>query len=78
MKKDEFQRNMGTGDRDDQQFDQQSPGRAGQMGQQPGKHGQPGGQFSGQKGSQNMDDDDFAAGGTGQTGGGQSRGGQNH
>jgi hypothetical protein len=77
MKKDDFQRNMGTGDREDQDFGQQSAGRSGQMGQQPGKHGQPGGQFSGQKGSQNMeDDDDFGTGTTGHTGG-QSRGGQN-
>ncbi len=77
MKNNEPQRNMGTGGREDQEFGQQSPGRSGQMGQQPGKHGQPGGQFSGHKESQNMeDDDDFAAGGKGQTGG-QNRGGQN-
>jgi hypothetical protein len=80
MKHDDQQRNMGAGGRDDQNIGQQSPGRTGQGevgGQQPGKHGQPGGQFSGQKKSQNMEDDDeFATGGQGQTGG-QNRGGQN-
>ena len=71
------QRNMGAGGREDQEFNQQSPGRSGQMGgQQPGKHGQQGGQFSGQKGSQNLDDDDDFATGKGQSGG-QNRGGQN-
>lgn len=86
MKKDD-QRNMGAGNREDEGFGQQSPGRSGQSqggygggqqsGQQPGKHGQAGGQFSGQKGSQNMEDDDeFATGGQGQSGG-QNRGGQN-
>ena len=76
MKHDEPQRNMGAGGREDQNIGQQSPGRSGQTGgQQAGKHGQQGGQFSGQKGNME-DDDDFATGGTGQTGG-QNRGGQN-
>jgi len=80
------QRNMGAGNREDEGFGQQSPGRGAQGGyggsQQAGQHGQQGGQqgggqFSGQKGSQNMEDDDeFATGGgQGQTGG-QNRGGQ--
>ena len=77
MKHDNPQRNMGAGGREDQDFGQQSPGRSDQTGgQQAGKqHGQAGGQFGGQK--ENMeDDDDFATGGQGQTGG-QHRGGQN-
>jgi hypothetical protein len=74
MKQDDQQRNMGAGDREDQGFGQQSPGRGGQQGgQQTGQHGQQGGQ----KGSKGMEDDDeFATGGQGQTGG-QNRGGQN-
>ena len=72
MKKDD-QRNMGADNREDQDFGKQSPRRSGQGGQQ----GQQGGQFGGQKGSQNMEDDDeFATGGQGKTGG-QGRGGQN-
>ena len=79
MKNDDAQRNMGAGGREDKEFGQQSPGRTGQSGatggQQAGQHGQSGSQFGGQK--ENMeDDDDFATGGTGQTGG-QNRGGQN-
>lgn len=79
MKDDEQQRNMGSGGRQDQNVGQQSPGRGGQggqqgqQGQQAGQHGQQGGQ----KGSQGMEDDDeFATGGQGQSGG-QNRGGQN-
>ena len=81
MKNDD-QRNMGAGGREDKEFGQQSPGRTGQSGatggQQAGQHGQSGGQFGGQKENMgNMEDDnDFATGGTGQTGG-QNRGGQN-
>ena len=78
MKHDNPQRNMGgAGGRKDQNFGQQSPGRGDQTGgQQAGQHkGQQGGQFGGQK--RNVEDDDeFATGGTGQTGG-QHRGGQN-
>ena len=84
MKNDEQQKNMGAGGRQDQNVGQQSPGRGGQgdqqgqQGQQAGQQqGQQGGQFGGQKGSRNMEDDDeFATGGQGQTGG-QNRGGQN-
>ena len=82
MKKDD-QRNMGT--KDEQDFGRQSPGRSGQAGQQGGQHsggqqsgqqgGQQGGQFGGQKGARTMDDDEEF--GTGGTGGGQNRGGQN-
>ena len=73
MKQDDQQRNMGAGGREDQGFGQQSPGRGGQGGgQQAGQHGQQGGQ----KGSQGMEDDDeFATGGQGQSGG-MNRGGQ--
>jgi|GEM_PF-2598219 len=73
MKDDDQQRNMGAGGRD-KDVGQQAPGRTGQQGgQQTGQHGQ----HSGQKGSQGMEDDDeFATGGQGKTGG-QNRGGQN-
>ena len=66
MKKDD-QRNMGT--KDEQDFGRQSPGRSGQAGQQGGQFG------GGQKGARNMDDDEEF--GTGKSGGGQNRGGQN-
>ena len=81
MKNDDQQRNMGAGGREDQDFGKQSPGRGGQgggqqTGQQTGQQGQQG--QPGQKGSRNLEDDDeFATGGQGQTGGGQGRGGQN-
>ena len=67
MKKDDQQRNMGTG-REDQDFGKQAPAR-GEGGQQPGQQGQ-----QGQKGARNLEDDDEFA--TGQPGG-QNRGGQN-
>ena len=67
MKQDDQQKNMAGGQ--DKGFGEQAPGRGGQQGQ----HGQQGGQ----KGSQGMEDDDeFATGGQGQSGG-QNRGGQN-
>ena len=75
MKQDDQQRNM-AGDQD-KGFGKQAPGRGGQQGgQQPGQQGQQG-QQGGQKGSKGMEDDDeFATGGQGKTGG-QDRGGQN-
>ena len=83
MKNDDAQRNMGAGQKD-QDYGQQSPGRTGPTGgQHAGQHGQQdqkdkfGGQIGGEKGTRNMEDDDeFATGGKGQTGG-QNRGGQN-
>ena len=72
MKDDEQQRNMSG--RQDQNVGKQSPGRGDQGGQQ-GQQGQQAGQH-GQKGSQNIEEDDeFAGGGQGQTGG-KNRGGQ--
>ena len=71
MKKDDMQRNMGTGGRDDQDFgkgqQQQTPGRNPQEGQQ--------GQQGGRKDPLNTTDDEEFGGG-GQRGG-QGRGGQN-
>jgi hypothetical protein len=68
MKNDDRQRNMGN--KEDQDFGRQAPGRSGQSGQQ-------GGQSSGQQGSGNLnEDDDMDTGGAGKTGG-QNRGGQN-
>ena len=77
MKHDDQQRNMGAGGQDkDKGFGQQAPGRGGQQGgQQTGQHGQQGGQ-KGSQGKGMEDDDEFATGGQGQTGG-QNRGGQN-
>jgi len=74
MKHDD-QRNMAGGQ--DKGAGQQAPGRSGQQGgQQTGQQGQHG-QQGGQKGSQGMEDDDeFATGGQGKTGG-ENRGGQN-
>ena len=89
MKNDDLQKNMGGAGRDEgQEFGgQQSPGRSGQGGQhsdqQSGK--QAGGYCGSQQGAnygsgqkqQNMEDDEeFGAGGAGQSGG-QTRGGQN-
>jgi hypothetical protein len=85
MKHDDLQRNMGGAGRDEGQElgGQQSPGRSGQAGQEGGQHaGGYGGSQQGQNyGSglkqQNMEDDEqFGAGGAGQSGG-QTRGGQN-
>jgi hypothetical protein len=81
MKNDE-QRNMGAGGRDDQDWKQgqQTPGRNPQGGQQVGgQQGQQGGQ---RKDNLNMEDDEEMGGGqSGQRGGqgqgGQGRGGQN-
>ena len=74
--KDDMQRNMGTGGRDDQDFgkgqQQQTPGRNPQEGQQ----GQPGQQGGQRKDPLNKEDDEEFGGG-GQRGGGQGRGGQN-
>lgn len=78
MKDDDRQRNMGN--REDQDFGQQAPGRSGQSDKQGGgqqRGGQQGGQFGGQKESGNLDDDeDMDTGNSGSTGG-QNRGGQN-
>lgn len=85
--KNDAQKNMGGGakDQDYGQQGQQSPGRAGQGGQQSGQQAggqqggsqQSGGQFGGQKGTRNMEDDeDFNTGSSGQAGG-MNRGGQN-
>ena len=73
MKHDD-QRNMGN--KDDQEFGRQSPGRSGQGGQQGGQQapGQQGGQFGGQKGAKDLDDEEEFD--TGKSGG-QHRGGQN-
>ncbi len=72
MKNDDLQRNMGN--KDDQEFGRQSPGRSGQSGQQAGQQGQ----FGGEKGSRNLDDDDEDIGtGSSSKTGGQNRGGQN-
>ena len=63
MKDDDRQRNMGN--KEDQDFGRQAPGRSDQPGQQ-----------GGQKGSGKLDDDeDIDTGGSGRTGG-QNRGGQ--
>lgn len=74
MKHDDAQRQMGN--KDDQDFARQSPGRGGQMGQQGGQ--QSGGQQQGaQKGARNLNDDDDELNiDTGKSGG-QNRGGQN-
>ena len=89
MKHDDLQKNMGGAGHDEgQNIGQQSPGRSGQGGQQQG--GQQGGKQAGGYGGsqqetnygsgqnqQNMEDDEeFGAGGAGQSGG-QTRGGQN-
>lgn len=80
MKKDDLQKNMGAGEKD-KNYQQQTPGRGGQHDKQAGQHGQQsggqqqGGQFGGQKGTRNMDEDE-ADRGTGRTGS-QNRGGQN-
>ena len=80
MKNDDFQRNMGA-NREDQNYGQQSPGKAGQGGQQQGQQagGQQGGQFGGQKGTQKhqMEEDDElnSGGGVGGYCGSQNRGG---
>jgi hypothetical protein len=80
MKNDDLQRNMGRTSDEGQDYGQQSPGRSGQGGGTR-QSGQQGGQHDSQYGSgQNdrdmEDDDDFATGGAGKTGG-QNRGGQN-
>ena len=75
MKNDDAQRNMGN--KDDQDFARQSPGRGGQVGHEQGGQqtgGQQGGQFGGEKGARDLDDDEEFD--TGKTGG-QNRGGQN-
>ena len=74
MKHDDAQRNMGN--KDDQDFARQSPGRGGQTGQQRGQQtgGQQGGQFGGQKEGRNLEDDEDLD--TGKSSG-QNRGGQN-
>jgi hypothetical protein len=73
MKNDDLQRNMGN--KEGQDYGQQSPGRTGQPGQQGGQHagGQQGG--GGKKGSRDLEDEDLDTG-AGRTGG-QNRGGQN-
>lgn len=77
MKHDD-QKNMGGADKGQNVGGQQAPGRGGQQDKQAGQHA--GGQQSGggQKGPQNVNDDeeDFGAGRTGQSGS-QNRGGQN-
>ena len=77
MHNDDLQRNMGNKDRED--FGQQSPGRSGQGSQQGGQKAgsQQGGQFGGQKGSRNLNEDDDIDTGGSSKGGGQNRGGQN-
>ena len=87
MKNDDLQRNMGTSDKEGQDFGKQTPGRQGGQG---GGHEGGGQNVGGQKGGQqgggyggsqqrepgNMEDDEEFGGGTGKTGG-QQRGGQN-
>jgi len=77
MKKDDLHKNMKTGDKD-RNYGQQAPGRSGQHDQQAGQHGnQPkSGQFGGQKGVRNVDDDDFDTGRS-EKSGSQHRSGQN-
>ena len=77
MQNDDFNRNMGN--KEGQDFGQQSPGRTGQQGVQHAGGGQEtGGQFGGgQKDARNFEDDEeFGAGGANKTGG-QNRGDQN-
>ena len=87
MKNDD-QRNMDTGGRDDQDWKQgqQAPGRNPQGGQQGGQQGggQPGQQGGQRKDNLNIEDDEEVGGGQsgqrggqGGQGGGQGRGGQN-
>ena len=84
MKHDDLQKNMGGAGRDEgQNLGQQSPGRTGQGGQQGAQHtggyggSQEGTNFGSGQNQQNMEDDEeFGAGGAGQSGG-QTRGGQN-
>src|SRR5215203_2856704 len=78
MNNDDLQRNMGRTGNEGQDYDQQSPGRSGQGGGTR-QSGQQGGQHDSQYGSGQNDkdmenDDDFATGGAGKTGG-QNRGG---
>lgn len=72
MQDDDRQRNMGN--REDQDFGQQAPGRSGQGqgGQQGGS--KQGGQIGGEKGAGNLDDDEDMDTGSS---GGHNRGGQN-
>jgi len=68
MNDDDLDRNMGSaGQKDDQNFGQQSPGRSSQQGQQTGQKG------AGQKNNPLEDDDEFSGG---QSGKGQSDKGQ--
>ena len=81
MKNDDRQRNMGSGAKDQDYGQQQSPGRSGQGGQQGGQHagGHGGGQQKSNYGSgqneSDMEDDDLGAGNAQK--GGMGRGGQN-
>ncbi|HEU4794728.1 MAG TPA: hypothetical protein VFT02_03800 [Pyrinomonadaceae bacterium] len=76
MKNDDLDRNLGgAGQRNKDDFGQQSPGRHKQDDLSTGQRGQGGqGQQNQPKDNYNIDDDDF---GTGQTGGGQRDRNQN-